>query len=100
METGGHTPLRKASSDSQPQGQLWVHMHSARPKPARHGVGEQPLGCPPLRLSWALLPMGAHSPACLQRSVRNPKQHSWVGRREERLALGHRELQPGAPSPI
>ena len=34
------------------------------------------------RLSWALPPMGAHTLSCPWRSARNPKQHSWVGRRE------------------
>lgn len=46
------------------------------------GPSQQPLWCPPLRLLWAPVPKGAHTQAWPPRSARNPKLHSWVGRRE------------------
>ena len=104
-------PLGSQFSDSYP-GLMGLPQLLRPPKPSRGtlslptrhvvvaGGGEmgwQPPGCPPLRLSWALLPMGAHTHACPQKSARNPKQHSWVGRREGPAVSGTpNSFLPGA----
>lgn len=60
-------------------------------------MGAASLDAPPTQLSCALLPTGAHTRACSQRSARNPKQLSWVGRGEGPAVFGTRNssLEPG-----
>lgn len=66
------------------------------------GTGEAPPAAPWMSPGpWALLLMGAHSHACPQRSARNPKQHSWVGRREGPAVSGTpNSFLPGSLSAV
>ena len=62
----------------------------------RRGCSRSPLATL-TRLSWALPPVGAHTLACPRRSARNPKQHSWVGRREGPAIPGTQKTPPRSP---